>query len=102
MNAEATSWIAFGIAAVTMIGGCIKAMIDSRDKQFNTEQAVKVALLEERSQNAEERSKKCEESHAKTETRLAVLESLHGPGLCIPIDPDSVVIPPPKADDQTT
>ncbi len=77
MNSEATSWIAFGIASVTMIGGLVKSMIDSRDKKFNTEQAVKVALLEkdvalnrEKNESLERTHKECLEHHAETKHAL--------------------------------
>lgn len=84
MNPEATSWIAFGVATVTMVGGLVKSLIDSRDKKVNAEQAVKFALLEqtvtinkERADNLEKSHEECLENHALTEKKLEKCEEGH-------------------------
>lgn len=77
MDAQATSWIAFGIATVTMVGGLVKSMIDSRDKKFNSEQAVRVALLEVKSGELEKDHKECMDNHEVTKTKLEECEEAH-------------------------
>lgn len=93
MNAEATSWIAFGVALVTMVGGVVKSMIDSRDKQFNTEQAVKVALLMKSHEECVEHHREsqrdlietkkaledCRKGHEENDRRLSALEAVITP-----------------------
>lgn len=83
MSGESAGWIGFGMAVVTMIGGLIKAAIDTWSKGKETTTAVKLALLEEHvkscndGHDATKRAlEKCEKGHVANDVRLSALESL--------------------------
>jgi hypothetical protein len=92
----AAGWVGFGVAVVALIGGLIKAIWDKDNAikitklELKTEsQAEKLTEQGKKLDDCEKRHKECEEKGEIRDSRIDSLEALHGPGRCVPIDPDA-------------